>query len=430
MSITRGTLSRRTYLRAVGAAGTVGLTGLAGCAGTDSEGERDTANDERFEIAHEWTDEEAQALEALVDGFEAEYGEVEIALDRVSEPSADTAHSEIRDRVIDGDPPGTFQSRPGEGLRPYLDEGAIAPINDVWNTDMREGYLDGPMEAAAPDGDAVCVPIAVNRLNNLFYNVEIVEDADVDLDGVGTPEGFVDALESLYGDGVVGMAHGPETPWSTLQLWETVFVGQHGTSAFDGLVSGDAAEYEQEVHSAFEMVERYAEYGPEDADATGDNEAADRLVSGDAATLHQGDWVARRYDEEFEYGTDWDVVPFPGTEGIYTMVMSAFVLPSGSQSPETAREFLAHCGTADAQQLITSHTGSIPPRTDVPDDEFGPFLRDQMTAFTHADFLTTTITHGSAVDPRVVGELEAVVAEFDENLDPETATDGVVAALE
>ena len=188
-----GKLSRRTYLRASGAAGAAGLVGLAGCMGGDNG---DGEGGSELEIAHWWTaGGEEEAIEALIEGFQEEHPDYEVNNNPTPGGAGSALEADVRNRVIDGNPPSTFQIWPGEALTIYTEEDLLEDLSDtVWTDEMEEAYLDGPRELSQDDeGAFVAVPINIHRLNNLFYNVQVVEEAGIDPEEIEDPAALVEA---------------------------------------------------------------------------------------------------------------------------------------------------------------------------------------------------------------------------------------------
>ena len=439
-------ISRRRYVAGAGALATVAVAGCSddpeGDAGIEDDGADDGATDDgttddggeaeagELEIVHWWTaGGEEDAYNALLDGFREEHPDVEIVDNPAPGGAGSAIDTVIQNRVLDGNPPSTFQIWPGQALTPYTDEGLLEDIGDsVWDDEMREAYLDDIVDLSQPGGDLVAVPINIHRLNNLFYNVEVLEEADVDATDIDDPQGVLDALEAVdENTDAVPMAHQTQAPWSTLQLFEAVFLGQQGTDDYLSFVEGDVESLEDEVRAALELLSEYADYYPEDAGSISWDQGNDRLIEGEAAFLHQGDWAAGQYEaaDGFEFGEDWDMVPFPGSDGIYHSVIDSFVFPTNNPSPEATEQFLNYAGTVDAQERFNPIKGSIPPRTDVPTDDFGPFLSRQIDDFDASDTQPPTIAHGTAVVPAVQSELEEAFANFNDNLDIDTAYEAI-----
>lgn len=425
-------LPRRRYLQLTAGAGTVAL---AGCAedqdpddlDTDDTDDDGTGETDDLEIVHWWTaGSEEEAFTALVDGFEEEHPDYSVDDNPAPGGAGAAIDAEIQTRVLDEDPPGTFQIWPGEALRDYLDADALEPVGDLWEDE--DAYVDGVLDAAAPDGDLVIAPINIHRLNNIFYNVDVVEEIGVDPDEADSPEALLEMFEAADDAGYVGLAQQTQEPWGILQFWEMVFIGQHGVDAYEQFLEGDAESLESEIESSLDLVEQTSEYYNEDASSVAWDEANNDVITGDAAFHHNGDWAAGEYEgaDDFEYGEDWEYAVFPGTEDVYTMVIDGFVYPANNPTPEATEAFVSYCTTTDAQERFNPHKGSIPPRTDASMDEFPEFLQNQMDDFEASGQQTVSISHGSGLNPAQADEVEEAFAVFSDNWDVEETTQELI----
>jgi len=413
---------------------------LAGCltgddGGDDVEGVPDEpAEDEELELVHWWTagGEEA-ALNDLLESFRNEYGYSGGDINNNPAPGGagsaiDTA---IQSRVSSGDPPSTFQIWPGGSLDPYTSEDLLNPINDVWTDEMDSAYLDGVKETARHDGDFVAVPLNIHRLNNLFYNVNVVEDAGIDVDGLSDGEDLLTAMETADSEGYIGMAHQTSSTWSTLQMWEMVFMAQNGVDAYRDVLDKNVSDHESALEESLQLVVDYSDYiSPNSASVTWD-EANQAVIDGDAAFLHQGDWAVGEYQTAsgFDYGEDWDMVPFPGTGGVYAIVMDSFVMPTNNPSPTMTKQWLRQCGSIDGQETFNRTKGSIPPRTDVPTDDYPEFLQDQASDFSDSDEQVPSIAHGSGIDPDGKSQFEEIFSGFIESWNASETASRIVDEL-
>jgi glucose/mannose transport system substrate-binding protein len=438
--------SRRKVIQAASALGVAGTTGLAGCLGGDDGDENgdengsengdengNEAGQQEMELVHWWTaGGEEEALNALLTGFLDEYGYDESNINENPAPggAGSAVDAAIQSRIIDQDPPSSFQIWPGESLRPYTDADVLADIGDIWTDDMQDAYVQGVQDTAQPDGNYVSVPINIHRLNNLFYNTDVLDDAGVDPTDINDPEQLLDALQTIDDAGYTAFAHQTGSVWSTLQLWETVFIGYTGVDDFMSFLDRDVDGLEEEIRASLQLLVDYREYFSPDSSSIAWDEANGQVIDGEAAFIHQGDWAAGQYGAtDLTYGEEWDHVPFPGTEGTYSLVMDSFVMPEPNPTPELTKDFLTYCGSIDAQQRFNSIKGSIPPRTDVPSDEFGPFLESQMDDFENSDQQPPTIAHGSGIDPQGKSVLEEIFSGFIENWDAEATTSRILDEL-
>ncbi|ELY99788.1 carbohydrate ABC transporter substrate-binding protein [Natrialba chahannaoensis JCM 10990] len=431
--------SRRTVLQATGA---VGLAAIAGClsGGDDAEPlenllEEDPEEYQAVEVGHWWTaGGEEDAFEALVEGFEAEYPDIEIDSSPSPGGAGSALEADIRNRVVDQNPPSTFQVWPGQALTDYTEEDLLYDIDgNVWDDEMREAYHDGPVDVSRPDGEFVAVPINIHRLNNLFYNVDVVEDSGVDPESIDSPSELLEAMEAVNDAGYVGMAQQTASAWSTLQLWAQVLLGEYGVDVYESFIDGNVEENEDEIRDSLTLVVDYSEYFNEDASSMNDwDDASNYINSGEAAFFHQGDWAAGEYeaDDDLEYGANWDHVAFPGTEEMYALNMDSFVFPKHNPSPNATLRFLQYAATPEAQERFNQHKGSIPPRTDVSDEAFTPFLQDQMADFQESTDQPPSIAHGLAVAPATQTDIEGAFANFIDNWDVDETYDDLVNSFQ
>ncbi len=451
-------LARRAYVRLAGLAGAAGTAGLAGCSGSggsggsggsdgsdgsDGSGGSDGGDVEEvtedsggstdgdgLEIAHWWTaGGEKEAILALLDGFRQEHPDVEVINNPAPGGAGSALDTVIRNRVLDENPPSTFQIWPGQSLHPYTEADLLESLDDVWSDSMRDNYRGSVRELARTGaGRLVAVPINVHRLNNLFYNVEVVEDAGVDPSTIDDPAQFERALETVAQEtDAVPMAHQTQAPWSTVQLWESVLIGANDVDTYRDVLSGDVSSSESEITASLERVAAYGEHYNDDSGSVSWDQANAKVVEGNAAFVHQGDWAAGQYRtaDDFEFDADWGMTPFPGTSGVYHVVADSFVFPTDNPSPEATEQFLRYCGTVDAQERFNPVKGSIPPRTDVPTDEFGPFLRAQIEDFRSSDAQPPTIAHGTGVLPETKLGIEEAFAGFVERYDVDDTYRGI-----
>jgi glucose/mannose transport system substrate-binding protein len=429
-------LSRRRYLQGTTAAGTAVLAGLAGCTGGPSGGGGSSGDngsgggntsgsggsgggDSSLEVIHWWTaGGEQDAINALFEGFKQEYPDVQINNNPAPGGAGSAQDAVVRNRILNESPPGTFQIWPGQSLAPYLEADALRDIGDIWTDEMRNAYLDGPKNLSQPNGTFVAVPINIHRLNNLFYNTQVLEQAGIDPTSLQDAAGLTGAFEQVQQNtDAIGLAQSTQSPWTTLQFWEMVFMSEQGVQAYRDMLSGNVAAHEQGIKSALSRMDEYRQYWNEDAGSISWDQANSMVINGEAAFIHQGDWAAGQYDAQdgFNYDENWNYVPYPGSQGTYSIVVDSFVFPRNNPSPDAARKFLSYCGTKDAQRRFNPIKGSIPPRTDVSSEPFGPFLKQQREDFENSSAQPATIAHGTGVTPSVKSSIEGAFASFTSN---------------
>nr|WP_303647550.1 ABC transporter substrate-binding protein [Haloarchaeobius amylolyticus] len=414
-------------MKTAGAAGAAGLTGLAGCVGGLTGG---GGGQEPIELLHAWSSGDgSDAIAALLDGFQEEHPDVEFAEEPVNGAARKNLGTVIQNRMKNNNPPSTWQAWPGKNLTKF--EGAYGDLEgDVWDDDMKSNYLPGPKKQAQVGGTFVTVPLNIHRINNLFYNKSVVEEAGVDPSSISTPDDLTAAFQKVADNtDATPFAQQTSSNWSTVQLWATVLLGQAGQSGYNAFVNGNGKE--AQIKKALQTVKDYSEFYPDDAASITFTEANNRVMSGKAAFIHQGDWAAGAYsgNDEFNYGEDWGHVPFPGTDGYYALNMDSFPFPSNNPSPEATKTFLSYCGTTDAQIRFNKKKGSIPPRKDADPSKLNKFQQDQFDDFTSSDAQPPSIQHGLALAPAIRTNVLDAFSGFIESYDVDKTTTQLVGSF-
>lgn len=389
-----------------------------------------SAGRSEVELLHQFCGADQAAVDALVAGFERDRNVT------VAESTSPTVSLEVKRRLLKEGPPDLWVDWPGESIGPYQKAGVVRDVSDLWaETDMARKYHEGAKTAARLDGDYYAVPINIHRLNNLFYNVDLLERAGVDPAAIESPTALLSALETVEAEtDAVGVLFPFKNQWTSyaLQLWEQILLGHADVETHRAIRRTSPADHRDVVREAIGLVRDIAAFAPDDAVYLSWGEAERRFVDGEGAFFAQGDWAASVFADApaFDFGTDWDHVPFPGTDGLYVMNMDAIVPAADAPNPAAAREFLRYAGSVDGQRRFNRQKGSIPPRTDVPMDRFPPFLARQMAAFTASGTRPVqSISHGQALGPASLIELQAAFSTFLSEWDVDSVYDRIVEVL-
>ncbi|QWC18799.1 ABC transporter substrate-binding protein [Halorubrum sp. 2020YC2] len=419
-------LSRRHF---VGAAGAATLAGLAGCSGGGDGGD---GGGNTLEVLHAWTGGDgARAAEALVEAFDEEYPDVEQEFNPIGGGGNQNLDAVVANRLNNDNPPSSFANWPGPNLQRY--DGVLGEVDGVWED---EGFEDVMVQEAVDlhqrNGGYRGVPLGSHRLNCLFYNTSVVEDAGVDPDSLTSVSALIDALETVQSEtDAIPMTHGASGTWTTTQLFASTMLGQEGYDAYMNFLDGSPDE--EAVRATFESLAEILEnYINEDASSIGLTESNQNIIEGNAAFIHQGNWAAGAYRnaEDFSYDEDWGFKTYPGSEGMYMLHFDSFLYPSDNPSPDATEQFMAFVGSEAAQVAFNQYKGSIPTRTDVDMSEFGPYLQETQEDFAEADQRPPNLQHGLGVPAETMTTLNDVVSsEFSGPYDVDAATEGFVDAV-
>jgi glucose/mannose transport system substrate-binding protein len=408
-------------MKTTGLAGAAGLASFAGCLGGgdggDGSGKSGDGNNQLV-LLHGWSGGDGSAaIQNMFDGFKKEYSDVDAELRAIGGGGNTTLNSVLNKRLKNQNPPGSWADWPGKNLLQFQaggDNNILGDIGDsVWSkNNMKEAYAEGPKNAGKPNGTFICVPTNIHRMNNVFYNKKVIKQAGVDPSSISTPEDLTAAMKKVEKNtDAIGMAQSTKSPWTTNQLWASVFLGQQGWDGYQKFMDGSIGK--EPIAKAFKTLATYSKYFSDDANTIGFKEANKKVMNGKAAFIQQGDWVAGMYagDDSFEYKKDWDYIAFPGTKNYYALNMDSWVFPKNSPAPEAAKKWLTYAGTKDAQVRFNTKKGSIPPRTDVSMKKFPEFQSDQFTDFKNSKAQPPSVAHGLAVKPETQAKLETAVSQ-------------------
>jgi len=421
-------LSRRHF---VGATGAATLAGLAGCSGGGDGGDGGDGGG-TLEVLHAWTGGDgATAAEALVEAFEEEYPDIEHEFNPIGGGGNQNLDAVVANRLQNNEPPSAFAGWPGPNLQRY--DGVLGDVGSVWE---EEGFEDVMVQEAVDlhqqNGAYRAVPLGSHRLNCLFYNTSVVEEAGVDPDSLTSVSAFIDALETVQNEtDAIPMSHGASGTWTTTQLFASTMLGQEGYEAYMNFLDGSPDE--EAVRATFEsLAEILGNYINDDASSIGLTESNQNIIEGNAAFIHQGNWAAGAYRnaEDFNYEEDWGFKTYPGSEGMYMLHFDSFLYPSDNPSPDVTDQFMAFVGSEAAQVAFNQYKGSIPTRTDVDMSEFGPYLQETQEDFANAEERPPNLQHGLGVPSETMTALNDVISsEFSGPYNVDAATEGFVDAV-
>lgn len=382
------------------------MAGLAGCLGGGGGG---SSSGQALEVLHSWTGGDGKAaIDALTKKFTNKYPDMKTDFRPIGGGGNTNLNTVVAKRLGNNNPPSSFAGWPGQNLTQY--EGILGNANEAWQ-DYKNKHVKEAVKACKYNGNFVAVPIGSHRLNDYFYNMNVVEQAGVTPDDITDFEGVLSALEKVkQNTDKIPQTHAMKLSWPTIQLIGVTMLSTHGYQAYMDFTQGNADR--QMVVDTLESTKQIlTNYINKDAASTSLTGSLNDIMSGDAAFIHQGNWAAGAFKNKkgFEYGEDWSHITFPGTEGMYTLHMDSFIKPADNPSPKKTTKWLSYVGTKEAQVTFNTLKGSIPTRTDTSAKEFGPYLSNTIKEFKSAKHKPPTIAHGLAVPAKTLTKLKGVV---------------------
>jgi glucose/mannose transport system substrate-binding protein len=397
---------------------------------TEDGEEAEALGEGAVEVFSWWTaGGEAEGLEAMIEVFNAQYGDqYEFVNAAVAGGAGTNARAVLASRLSAGDPPESWQGHAGQELiGTYVAAGQLEPLNFLFE---EQGWLDvlpdAVVEQISEDGNIYSVPVNIHRANVMWYVPEKLDEFGVE--APTTWDEFFTVAEELDAQGVTPLAMGEQ--WTALHLFETVLLGTMDLETYDGLWDGTTDWAGPEVAEALDTFGRVLEYTNPDATTLSWDQAAQLVIDGDAAFTIMGDWAAGFFTAQgLEPGADdgYGWAPVPGTDGIFQWLSDSFVLPEGADNREGAIAWLTVAGSQEGQDAFNPVKGSIPARTDGDRSLYDDYLLSAMDDW-ESDQLTGSLTHGTVASDAFKAEIETAMGLFLTDFDPAVFGDALAAA--
>src|SRR5699024_8093581 len=142
----------------------------------------------------------------------------------------------VAKRLGNNNPPSAFAGWPGQNLTKY--EGVLGNANEAWS-DFKNKHYKEVVDACKYNGNFAAVPIGSHRLNDLFFNKNVLDNAGVNPDDISDFDGLVSALKTVQQKtDKVPMTEAMKQPFSNLQLFGTIMLGTQGYQAYMDFING------------------------------------------------------------------------------------------------------------------------------------------------------------------------------------------------
>ncbi|MBN2717311.1 MAG: carbohydrate ABC transporter substrate-binding protein [Deltaproteobacteria bacterium] len=358
--------------------------------GADTE----TVGDKEIEIFSWWTSGgEAEALQALIDAFTAQFPGVNAV--NVSAESADgqAARAALDLRMENNNPPDTFQLGPRD-FQNWIEykgnpaDNRLEPLDSLFASEgWLTAYPPGVLEVLKYNGSFYAVPVNMHRQNTLMYNMALVPTPPT------TWAEFMTLAESLHAQNIVPLAVSAEAGWTLEIIFFSIMAASQGSTYHNAFFTGaldmtDAVNLAK-FEAALADYQTLMSYANADAGDLGWDAAAALIKEGSAAMYIHGDW-AKGYLESLAWtpGVDFGVMAVPGSQDEFIYNVDTFALCKGAKHRQNALNFLRVIGGPTAQEAFNKLKGSTPVHSDVNVSTW-----DVAAKSTVADYSNATILH-------------------------------------
>ena len=391
------------------------------------------------EVVHWWTSGgEAKAVDVLKKLIEKDgYTWQDSA---VAGGGGAAAMTVLKTRAVSGNPPSAAQIK-GPDIQDWAALGLLTNVDEVAKSNNWDKLLPKTVSDTMKfDGHYVAVPVNIHRVNWLWINPQAFKKAGIDKAPTTLDELYA-AGDKLKAAGFIPLAHGGQ-PWQDSTVFEDMVLSIMGPQGYKKVfVENDEATLTgPQMTDVFTQLKKLQGYMDPDGSGQDWNLEAAKVINGKAGMQIMGDWAKSEWTAAGKKaGTDYECVPFPGTQGSFTYnidSLAMFKLAKKNDTPgnNAARDDLAKVALEpEFQYVFNQNKGSIPVRNDLDMSTFDSCAQASANDFAAAGEKgqLPSMAHNMATSLAVQGAIFDVVTNFmsDKNADPAKAGKQLASAI-
>lgn len=389
---------------------------------------------EQVEVLHWWTSGgEAAALNVLKEDLSKQG--VEWLDMPVAGGGGEAAMTALRARVTAGNPPTAVQML-GFDIQDWSAEGALGNLDATASAEGWDGVVPAALQAfsKSADGHWIAAPVNVHSTNWVW-----ISKAALDAAGGKAPESWdelVAMLDKMKENGITPLAHGGQ-PWQDATIFDAVVLSMGGDFYKRSLIDLDPAALDSpEMVEAFNRMAKLRSYVDDNFSGRDWNLASAMVINGEAGMQMMGDWAKGEFLKAGKVpGTDFVCIRFPGTQGSVTFNSDQFAMfnVTADEAKAAQAKMASSVMNPAFQSAFNVVKGSVPARTDVPNDAFDDCGKKGMADLAEANTagsLYGSMAHGHAAPAAVKNALyDVVTAHFNGEYDAATAAKELATAV-
>ena len=401
-----------------------------------SGGSTPTANGS-IDVLSWWTStSESSALNVLVDRYEKQNPGASVDEIAVVGGGGSQAHVVLTTRIAHGDPPDVWQSLVGGNITAWHNAGAVGDVSSLFTDEVKAQLPENVLSSVSVDGKQYAAPLSAHRANVLMYNRDVLKGAGIAEPGEGyTLDQFLADLDALKASGTTPLCIGGADSISTAGLFESVLLATVGKEGWERIEADRFDWSGQEAQTALSTFGRLMDY----TDATGASstwsEASGRLAAGECGFYQMNDSAFAESTALNDSGAAASAAPsadadagtnaeapsgapsagasagaastdaspvaatvFPGTEGMFLMVVDSFVVSSSTDNRDGANAFLTTALDPQVETDFCKVKGCVPVRNDADVSSLTPYQQQTADAL-RSQTVLNSISYGEVISP-------------------------------
>ena len=393
------------------------------------------AHADEVEVLHWWTSGgEAAALDVLKKDLESKgvtWKDMPVA-----GGGGEAAMTALRARVTAGNPPTAVQGL-GFDITDWAKQGALGDLNEVANAEGWDKVIPAALQNFSKyDGKWIAAPVNVHSTNWVWIN-----KAALDAAGGKAPESWdelVAVLDKMKANGITPLAHGGQ-PWQDATVLDAVVPSMGPDFYKASMIDLDPAALSgDKMVEVFNRMAKLRSYVDDNFSGRDWNLASAMVIEGKGGMQMMGDWAKGEFLKAGKKpGADFVCIRFPGTQGTVTFNSDQFMMFKVGEDKQKAQLLMASAiENPTFQSAFNVVKGSVPARTDVPNDAFDDCGKKGMADLAEANdkgTLMGSMAHGHAAPAAVKNAVyDVVTRHFNGEIDSAAAAkelaDAVAAA--
>ncbi|WP_417815178.1 ABC transporter substrate-binding protein [Thalassospira alkalitolerans] len=389
---------------------------------------------ESVEVLHWWTaGGEAKALQVLKKDLESQgvsWNDMPVA-----GGGGEQAMTVLRARVTSGNAPTAVQML-GFDIKDWAGEDILANLDELA---AKEGWDDVVPDAlkdfSKHDGHWIAAPVNVHSTNWVWANKAIFDEL-----GISQPTDWnelIAALDKIKAAGYTAVAHGGQA-WQDATIFDAVVMATGGPDFYQAsMIDTDPdALGSDTMKTVFDRMAQLRGYVDDNFSGRDWNLATAMVINKEAGVQFMGDWAKGEFLNAGKVpDTDFLCFRFPGTQDAVTFNSDQFVMFKVGEDRQDAQMKLASAVMSPTfQSAFNVVKGSVPARTDVPNDAFDACGKKGMAELAAANKKGTlfgSMAHGHSVPAGVKNAMyDVITAHFNGEYDSATAVEELVNAVE
>jgi glucose/mannose transport system substrate-binding protein len=345
----------------------------------------------------------------------------------------EAAMTALRARVTAGNAPTAVQML-GFDIKDWAAEGVLGNLNGVAAKEGWDAVVPAALQSFSKhDGNWIAAPVNVHSTNWVWIN-----KAALDAAGGKAPttwDELVAVLDAMQANGIIPLGHGGQA-WQDATIFDAVVLGLGNDFYKASMIDLDqGALGGAQMVEAFNRMARLRSYVDDNFSGRDWNLASAMVINGEAGMQMMGDWAKGEFLKAGKVpGQDFVCIRFPGTQGSVTFNSDQFVMFDVSEGKNAQMAMASSVMDPGFQSAFNVVKGSVPARTDVPNDAFDDCGKKGMADLAAAGAsgsLFGSMAHGHAVPASVKNAIyDVVTAHFNGEYGATDAAAELVNAVE